>query len=334
MKKFYFWFVVVTCMFLSSCEDLNLNSDDYYNQQDDEELTDVYISEDIDVQLGEVFSVIQPNGVLDADKVNALLAYYSTQQDFESLLLFQEQSNELPIVKWDADNSFPLINFIDTNFNECVLRANYDENNVMLFSYKADGAWSISENNQYLQSQNGSTDSFTYESLGPDIGSGMTLMSPLTYYKYEGYNPLFLIESDYNQATFDPSNERGMERFMFYRFVGMGGGILEVDTLLFAVDTYTSLIFIYAIPTKLDIVMEMPMTTSWGSVDILATDDDGNKHLFFEYDPIGYVDVNHNFIMYDWYIERQAQINPADLTTYYPQFTGVSPYLIDFDVLN
>ncbi len=322
MNKMYFWLVVMACLCLSSCEFLNLNSDEYYNQQNNEELSQGNISEDIDVHFSEIFEILQPNGVVDKGSIPNAEAYES-------------QLNQLPWIMYENDPSFSLIDFTNTDFNNMLVQATFLQNGNLSVSYDIASLfqWEISTDTYYLPSKNNIEHECTSEYVGSDVmiytEDIIINMSPVTYYKYDGYNPFYTLESNYNTLTIGESTERGMERFIFYRFVGemMSGtpAEMKLDTMLMAVDTYTSLLFTYGIPTSLT---DFGSPDEWESVESVAQQQGIEARPFFEYDPIGYVNKDYEFLLY---AESEVSENNASLI---PSFTGVSPYLINVDEEN
>ncbi len=346
MYVFYFWryclkhlFLGFTTIFLLITGACNLGFtqyDTYYyiQQSQDTETEDTAPSEDIDLQLNYMFDILQPMGAINEIELEALLLYYQDEllADENLLNTFYYQIYELPVVKSAADSSFEVVDFLDFNFNEALIEATFSSKNVPSMKYSFGELWSLSDDTTYLPPLNNGEKTYTYEYAGENTKAGVNAITNVTYIKYEGFNPFFAIDSKYNQAMLADESERGMERFLFYRFKGKGGGIVDLDNMLVAVDTYTSLIFGFAVPTEFISLLGQDNPTKWEPVESAASAPDGQKYKFYEYDPAGYVDATGTFVMYDWYINNLSQANAANKEKFYPQFTGVSPYLVNFDV--
>ena len=117
-----------------------------------------------------------------------------------------------------------------------------------------------------------------------------------------------------------------MERFVFYYFTGYNHG--DLKNCLVAVDTYSKLIFPFAKAVVFKNVNILLLGINefvpqvWKQVDL--------EHRFYEYDPIGYVTKEGNFILTDAYktkIRLKGKTVEEEKEKYIPDFTGKSPYL-------
>ncbi len=326
---------IIGCLF--SCNlGFTPTSQYYYIQQAEEvEETVTAPSEDIEVDLNYMFDILEAEGTINRGELEALLSYYQDELKADEKLLetFLYQIYELPIIRKEADSNFPQIDLKGYDFSDKLIQATFTSKNVPTMSYVTGDSWLLSDDIKYLPPVKDDKNNFTYEYSGKNTSAGVNSITNVTYLKYEGYNPFYAIDSKYNQAKLVDGNKRGMERFIFYRFKGKGGGLVDLDNMLVAVDTYTSLIFSYAVPTEFFSILGQDNPTKWEPVEVAATAPDGQKYKFYEYDPAGYIDtITGNFVMYDWYINNLSNANASNPTNFYPQFTGVSPYLINFEV--
>ncbi len=177
--------------------------------------------------------------------------------------------------------------------------------------------WSDGSDSKYLSSL--SSDKFTKKYGSFTVYTVMNVNVSPTYYMYNGYNPFFGATGSTNAGTYGDGSERRMDRFVFYRFTGNASG-QDLDNMLVALDTHTRLLFSFGVPTGFKEVFGKSNPTSWGSVESNVKVD-GKSYKFYEYDPAGYVDASGNFVMADWYMEKNAK---GDYT---PVYTGKSPYL-------
>ncbi|WP_300369490.1 hypothetical protein [Brachyspira sp.] len=168
------------------------------------------------------------------------------------------------------------------------------------------------------------------------------VVSKVKYYMCKNMNPTFVSTSAYNKS------ER-LKRFWFYRFTGSAG--LDTDNYLVAIDSYSKLVFAFAIPVKWKSILGIPAPMEWGAVELgwEASADSANFNsqikfavdgltYFYEYDPVGIVHPNGDIEIYDWCIQSIANNNryaprvdgdPKDLTREVAHYKkpGRSPYL-------
>ncbi len=336
MKRIVFLIFTFIPLFLFACNLGFTPGRAYYyiqQQSEDEDTELIPPTEDIELSLNYMFDILEPKGVIQNSELEALLLYYQGELSSDEALLqtFYNQIFELPVVKKAADTNFSVIDLSTYNFNDALIRAEFSSKNVPAMRYESGSLWTLSEDKTYLPPL-GDENLYTYEYTGDNTTAGVNPITGVTYLKYEGYNPFFAIDSKYNQALLVDGSERGMQRFIFYRFKGKGGGIVNLDNMLVAVDTHTALIFSFGVPTEFETILGQDSPTKWEAVEVAATAPDGQKYKFYEYDPAGYLDEFGNFVMYDWYVSNLSQANAANQTNFYPQYTGVSPYLVNFDV--
>ena len=179
------------------------------------------------------------------------------------------------------------------NFDNMQIRASFDGNNRPTYKL-VNGNWNL---NNESRSE--------YKVGGPDTTGAGKSISWVQYYLYKSKNPLFAVDSRYNK------NDR-MKRFYFYRFTGKALGMVDTDNYLVAIDTYSKLVFAYAVPVewKQYIAGTPKAPVRWGSVDAgWETDyNSGGKanfkvsgaSYFYEYDPIGIVKPNGEIEIYKW----------------------------------
>ena len=179
------------------------------------------------------------------------------------------------------------------NFDDMQIRASFDGNNRPTYKLVS-GNWNF---------VNSSANSYSYS--GPDTTGAGQSISWVQYYLYKGKNPLFAVDSRYNKSD-------RMKRFYFYRFTGKALGMVNTDNYLIAIDTYSKLVFAYAVPVqwKQYIAGTPKAPIKWGSVDAgwEADYNSGGKasfkvsgaSYFYEYDPIGIVKQNGEIEIYQW----------------------------------
>ena len=179
------------------------------------------------------------------------------------------------------------------NFDNMQIRASFDGNNRPSYQLVS-GNWNLG---------NSSENSYYYD--GPNTTAGGQSLSSVQYWLYKSKNPLFAADSRYNKSD-------RMKRFYFYRFNGKALGLVYTDNYLVAIDTYSKLVFGYAVPVewKQYVAGTPKAPVKWGSVDAgWETDyNSGSKvnfkvsgaTYFYEYDPIGIVKPNGEIEIYKW----------------------------------
>ena len=182
------------------------------------------------------------------------------------------------------------------NFDNMQIRASFDGNNRPSYQLVS-GNWNLA---------NSSESSYYYD--GPNTTAGGQSLSSVQYWLYKSRNPLFAVTSRYNKSD-------RMKRFYFYRFNGKALGLVYTDNYLVAIDTYSKLVFAYAVPVewKQYIAGTPKAPIKWGSVDAgWETDyNSGGKAsfkvsgatYFYEYDPIGIVKQNGEIEIYKWCLD-------------------------------
>lgn len=179
------------------------------------------------------------------------------------------------------------------NFDDMQIRASFDGDNRPSYNLVR-GNWNLA---------NASENSYYYD--GPNTSGAGQSISSVQYYLYKSKNPLFAVDSRYNKSD-------KLKRFYFYRFNGKALGMVYTDNFLVAIDTYSKLVFAYAVPVewKQYIAGTPKAPISWGSVDAgWETDYNGGGKVnfkvsgasyFYEYDPIGIVKQNGEIEIYKW----------------------------------
>ncbi|WP_157152849.1 hypothetical protein [Brachyspira murdochii] len=146
-------------------------------------------------------------------------------------------------------------------------------------------------------------------------------VSKVKYYMYKNMNPTFSSTSAYNKSD-------RLDRFWFYRFTGSAG--LDTDNYLIAIDSYSKLVFAFAIPTKWKTIVGIPAPVEWGAVELgweasadSATLNEQVKFAvdgltyFYEYDPVGIVHSDGTIEIYDW-----CTLSIANDNSYAPRLDG------------
>lgn len=148
------------------------------------------------------------------------------------------------------------------------------------------------------------------------------------YYKYSAMNPLLAPNHSYNNSfytTLEGEKKNVLDRFVFFRWTGSTMGI-ELDTYMYAVDTYTNFVFTYVKIGAWKEAFGVQVPLRYDPLDIYSLED-GQLRWFFEYDPVGYIAKDGELVFYDWYpqmiqkkLEEQLEINLP---------LGKSPYFVD-----
>ncbi len=183
-----------------------------------------------------------------------------------------------------------------------VIAASFGLKNEPKYMLIKDDTWKIndtSRNEYYYDGTNTKAAGFT--------------VNKVKYYMYKNMNPTFGSTSAYNKSD-------RLKRFWFYRFTGSAG--LETDNYLIAIDSYSKLVFAFAIPVKWKTIVGIPAPMEWGAVELgwEASADSAslNKQIkfavdgftyFYEYDPVGIVHSDGNIEIYDWCIQSIANNN-------------------------
>ena len=216
------------------------------------------------------------------------------------------------------------------DFDEYVIEASFDKQNRP--SYKlVKGTWNQGDvqKNEYLYNGNNTS------AAGNNVSS-------VVYYLYKGKNPTFKPDTSYNQSD-------RLERFYFYRFTGSALGIVDLDNFLIAIDTYSKLVFAFAVPSLWDDIVGNAVPDQWSAVENGWEADSGNNskvwfnqtdgiRYFYEYDPVGVVHSDGTIEIYDWCLSSIANNNryaprvdgnKIDLTRKIAKenFPGRSPYM-------
>ena len=218
------------------------------------------------------------------------------------------------------DHTDPNVNFDADKFKSWSFRVvDINGDNVPSYAFESDKTWGA------LDPLKGE-----YSHGGGNIGSGVKTLKNVVYYKYESKNPRYGADSEYNNG---PHGER-MERFYFYRFTGKALAGPPLNNYVIAIDTYTKLVFAYAVPTESVPVMSgyPNVPTAWGSVDKETIGPGGKQYSFYEYDPVGIVSADGSVEIYKWFYNILAsdKYDPiiaghSEVATY--KQPGKSPYL-------
>ncbi|MDO6992582.1 hypothetical protein Q5M87_01015 [Brachyspira innocens] len=194
--------------------------------------------------------------------------------------------------------------------NEYVIAASFGLKNEPTYMLIKDDTWKpldLSRNEYYYDGTNTKAAGFT--------------VTKVKYYMYKNMNPTFSSTSAYNKSD-------RLERFWFYRFTGTAG--LSTDNYLIAIDSYSKLVFAFAIPTKWKSILGIPAPIEWGAVELgweasadSATLNEQVKFAvegltyFYEYDPVGIVHSDGTIEIYDW-----CTLSIANDNSYAPRLDG------------
>lgn len=134
------------------------------------------------------------------------------------------------------------------------------------------------------------------------VSSPMNL--PITkaeFHRFSGENPLRV-----------PANEEERnrtQRFRFYHFIG--NAFIDMDQYLCAVDTYSKFVWAYVCITKTKNTAGQDVPIAFDAVENYDP-----KLMFWEYDPIGYVNANGSVTLYGQY-KRDMAANGS--VNFFPQ---------------
>lgn len=118
------------------------------------------------------------------------------------------------------------------------------------------------------------------------------------FHRFDGRNPL--------RRPASKAEQTNTERFRFWHFKGKAS-VQNLDQYLCVVDTHSKFIWAYVKITGTS-------TTAGQAVPVQfdALENYGDKRMFWEYDPIGYVDANGNVTLYNEYtndMRSQTAVN-------------------------
>ncbi len=235
----------------------------------------------------------------------------------------------------NGDGSSDKLDFPAEEFEQMSLVGTYfDGSNVPVYAMKKENVW--------LPKDTAKAE-FVHANAPDTTGQGYGI-SKVHWYQYRGRNPLYAPDGGYNtQLLFTASGNPKLSRFYFYRFTGDTLSP-SLDNFLFAVDTYSKLMFAFAKPTKMESVLGNQVPKAWGPTDgekFLGTD-----YQFYMYDPVGYVlkegEGSYKVEMYDWFkknlakgvyeptlggLDRNSQGTPLDeVASKKPGGAGKSPF--------
>lgn len=190
--------------------------------------------------------------------------------------------------------------FPHTDFDQMSLEKTFfDKRNVPIYAMKSGDVW---------VSKDVAKAEFVHAKAPNTEGQGYEIKN-VHWYQYRGRNPLYAADGSYNTSLQSTSNGNPkLNRFYFYRFTGDTLSP-SLDNFLFAVDTYSKLMFAFAYPTKTEAVFGNNVPKAWGPTDGEAYKD-GTVYQFYMYDPVGYVtkeNGNYTVVMYKWFEENLAK---------------------------
>lgn len=190
--------------------------------------------------------------------------------------------------------------FPHTDFTTMSLVGTYfNGDNVPVYAMQQENVW---------VSNDASKGEFVHAKAPNTTGQGYSI-SNVYWYQYQGKNPVYAADGNYNQSLqVTAANNPKLSRFYFYRFTGDTLSP-SLDNFLFAVDTYSKLMFAFAYPTKTEAVFGNNVPKAWGPIDGNAFL--GTNYQFYMYDPVGYVekkdDGGYNVVLYQWFQNNLAK---------------------------
>lgn len=208
-------------------------------------------------------------------------------------------------------------------FDRWVIRVTFDKDNVPDYGFIS--------NKQFFWQKNSSGNAYIVE--GENSSAGRIPLSSMKYYLYKGSekgNPLFSQQNFYNQAA----HKQRLKRFYFYRFIGKAMGLVTIDNPLGVVDSYSKLLFAFSTPSNIVEVFGKPMPKKWIPLEEHSSKKK-STYMFYEYDPIGWVDKSGKVYLFSWFKERQRAGNfvprksPLSATVAKAGSEGRSPYAMN-----
>ncbi len=189
--------------------------------------------------------------------------------------------------------------FLHTDFETLSLVGTwFNDDNVPEYAMQKEDVWVSKDTSKF---------EFIHAKAPDTTGQGYGI-SNVHWYSYRGKNPLYAMDGAYNtQLQVTAKGNFKLSRFYFYRFTGDTLSP-SLDNFLFAVDTYSKLMFAFAYPTKTENVFGNNVPKAWGPTDGEAFL--GTTYQFYMYDPVGYVekvDGQYNVVMYDWFKKNLAK---------------------------
>lgn len=222
---------------------------------------------------------------------------------FIFFLLFQIQAQVSDSYYLDWNSPF-CGGFDATVFNYWFVKASYDVNNIpcYVFFMPQDGReWVyLSENKAVMD---GTKDQNT-------VATGISFPEKITVSDVEitvycGWNPLFTEGMNSYPHDF-------IERFRFYQFKGdakiLGMGV-SLDNYIFAVDTYSKLVFAYGGISGTEKKFGREVPCSYVPVEGVSK---GVTRFFYENDPIGFVTESGVVVLYDEYKDEMIRTGGVD----------------------
>lgn len=217
--------------------------------------------------------------------------------------------------------------FPHTEFENMSLVGTYfNDSNVPVYAMKQENVW---------VSKDTSKSEFIHAGAPTTKGQGYDITN-VNWYQYRERNPLYAADGSYNNSLQVTSNGNPkLNRFYFYRFTGDTLSP-SLDNFLFAVDTYSKLMFAFAKPTASKSVFGNNVPTAWGPTDNEPYKN-GTVYQFYMYDPVGYVEKagsEYNVVLYEWFSNNLAKgiYDPTmgeagnDFASKRPDGAGKSPF--------
>lgn len=219
------------------------------------------------------------------------------------------------------------LDFPHTDFQTMSLVGTYfNDSNVPVYAMKQENVW---------VSKNTSKSEFIHAGAPTTKGQGYDITN-VNWYQYRERNPLYAADGSYNNSLQVTANGNPkLNRFYFYRFTGETLSP-SLDNFLFAIDTYSKLMFAFAKPTASKSVFGNNVPTAWGPTDNEPYKD-GTVYQFYMYDPVGYVEKagsEYNVVLYEWFSNNLAKgiYDPTmgeagnDFASKKPDGAGKSPF--------
>ena len=198
------------------------------------------------------------------------------------------------------EDSVDKLDFPHTDFETMSLVGTYFNNsNVPVYAMKHENVW---------VSKDAAKAEFVHAKAPDTEGQGYGI-SNVHWYQYRGKNPVYAADGNYNKTLeFTEKGNPKLCRFYFYRFTGKTLSP-SLDNFLFAVDSYSKLMFAFAKPTDTKSVFGNNVPTAWGPTD--SAPFIGQVYQFYMYDPVGYVekkgDGSYNVVLYQWFSNNLAK---------------------------
>lgn len=219
-------------------------------------------------------------------------------------------------------------NAYDFFHNYVLFSTKFDANEVPYYVFNKDKAWTGPTNQTVSKI---AVPTYSYRSdVSPPATSGTTTanITKMDIFQYRGINYYYTQDFPHDTRYHTGEHLNRLKRFYFHRFTGTSA-IVGLNNAMCAVDTYTKLVWGYAVPTKWGLFGN---PTEWKSIE----SQDTTKGIeFYKYDPIGFVEKDGKVVLFETFINIQSNAaGKKKAINYYPKYTPTAPVELDITKLN